>query len=112
MADSVNVVACESQSAWSRDIYRCSGACLGEESATSASQLHGKIECIIMQSAMAIIALRRSISGKRIVKGSRARHYLTHYSRSVVLSRIDYPAKRHKSRVPGCGCTCMTCRFD
>lgn len=38
------------------------------ESATSASKLDGKIECIIMQSAMAIIALRRPVSGKGAVK--------------------------------------------
>lgn len=46
----------------------CGGAYLGEESTTSASKLDGKIECIIMQSAVAIITQRRSVSGKKVVK--------------------------------------------
>lgn len=43
------------------------GVLLGEESATTASKLSGKVKCIIMQCAMAIVS-RRSVLGKEVVK--------------------------------------------
>lgn len=48
------------------DIDQGGGVLPGEESATNASKLSGRIKCIIMQYAMAIV-LRRPVSGKKAV---------------------------------------------
>lgn len=49
------------------DVDQASGVYLGEESATVALKLCGKIKCIIMQTVTAFV-LRRSVSGKMAVK--------------------------------------------
>lgn len=92
----------------------------GRESATSASTLDGKIKCIIMQSAMAIIAQRRPASGKKVMKElTRQAPFYRTADRWLCLERTaQFMVAATPQDVTGilsldafltCGSTCMTC---